>query len=338
MSVAGNDFNDGLTEATSKRTIQNAINTVTNGGTVHVKPGIYKENIKIEKDVNLISENREKTIIQNILVDWEGIKQEYNVIISGFTLTPGTIKTDCGNVTIRDTTMQYLYAQSRVVNLINSTVTGKNNDGGGLLHWDGVLNILDSAIVDCKPPKDYHGRDIYYKEEYSGITNRYGLVFMKNSVIARNHGKVTGGIHNIAGSLTVVDSVIKDNTADTNGGGIYSKSTLNITNCQITGNKAKGNGGGIYSFNGMLYLEGLEINKNNANYGGGIYNSKNSVLNIRNTLIRGNSVWYKGGGIYNEDLIYIDKLTKIAGNKWYDLSGNPIRSIETGEIIKDFKA
>lgn len=54
VSLSGDDGGDGLTKATSKRTIQCAINTVANDGTVYVTNGTYHENLKIDKNVSLI--------------------------------------------------------------------------------------------------------------------------------------------------------------------------------------------------------------------------------------------------------------------------------------------
>lgn len=57
VSTNGDDCNNGLTEATSKRNIQCAINTVADNGTVYVANGTYHENLKISKNVSLIRVN-----------------------------------------------------------------------------------------------------------------------------------------------------------------------------------------------------------------------------------------------------------------------------------------
>ena len=55
VSLSGNDGNDGLQQVTSKRTIQNAINTIKENGTIYISPGTYHEHLKINKNISLIS-------------------------------------------------------------------------------------------------------------------------------------------------------------------------------------------------------------------------------------------------------------------------------------------
>src|SRR5690606_8019078 len=73
VSTQGNDAWNGLaatfdpsTGNGPKATIQNAINTVTDNGTVSVAAGTYKENLYINKDVYLEGAGPDSTIIDGM--------------------------------------------------------------------------------------------------------------------------------------------------------------------------------------------------------------------------------------------------------------------------------
>lgn len=87
VSTSGNDTNNGLTLNSSKRTIQNALDTAKAGDTIKVCNGTYKEHITINKDVFLVGENREKTIIDGTNNGTIAtIKSDINVSLDGFTI------------------------------------------------------------------------------------------------------------------------------------------------------------------------------------------------------------------------------------------------------------
>ena len=73
-------------------TIQEAINNAKQGDTIFVRIGIYNENIIVDKSINLIGENKNKTIIDGqgkgntITLTCEKIR------INGFTITNGSQK------------------------------------------------------------------------------------------------------------------------------------------------------------------------------------------------------------------------------------------------------
>ena len=69
VSLSGNDDNDGLTVKTSKRTIQNAVDTVKENGTVYIKSGTYHENLKINKNMSLIGIKGRSVIIDGDFKD-----------------------------------------------------------------------------------------------------------------------------------------------------------------------------------------------------------------------------------------------------------------------------
>lgn len=59
----GTDRNDGLTPEKPKRNIENAINAANPGETIRLAPGTYQKNIQINKNLTLMGDNQNNTII-----------------------------------------------------------------------------------------------------------------------------------------------------------------------------------------------------------------------------------------------------------------------------------
>lgn len=65
--------------------IQEAVNAIVNGGTIQVSPGVYNENVVIQKPLRLVGAGaNQTTIIGSIQID-----QARNVTVSGFTIVTG---------------------------------------------------------------------------------------------------------------------------------------------------------------------------------------------------------------------------------------------------------
>ena len=97
----GNIFIVGIGQ--DYRYIQDAINVSNDNDTIYVNSGTYTENIKINKSINLIGENKETTIIHgikgnNIIKISKEVPLDYisNVSISGFKITQTPIKNYIG--------------------------------------------------------------------------------------------------------------------------------------------------------------------------------------------------------------------------------------------------
>ena len=60
----GTDRNDGLTPETPKRNIENALDAANPGDTIKVGPGTYQTNLQINKNITLIGEAQNSTIIR----------------------------------------------------------------------------------------------------------------------------------------------------------------------------------------------------------------------------------------------------------------------------------
>lgn len=90
VSKNGTDRNDGLTPGKPKRNIVKALNAVNPGDTIKVASGIYQDNLLIDKNITLIGNTQNNTIL-----DGQGNKCIYinpgiTVTITNFTIKNGT--------------------------------------------------------------------------------------------------------------------------------------------------------------------------------------------------------------------------------------------------------
>lgn len=212
-----------------------------------------------------------------------------------------------------------------VLNLSGLTISGGGYEiayGGGIRNTDGILNLTDSVISDCRARI---GGGIYNElgtvdvrnSVFSdcgtaictgggAISSLFGTVTLRGSTISGGFAASSGGaISSDDSTLTVLDSVIADNYAE-HGGGIAADGTLIIVNTTLSGNQARSQGGGIFNL-GSMELLNTTIMQNTAACGGGILNIGHAT--IVNCTLSGNAaqvttpqgtVLSWAGGIYNE--------------------------------------
>ena len=241
--IDGNDNNTGLTPETSKRTIQNAINTVKNGGKIHIMAGTYKETLTVNKNVHLIGKGSDKTILN---ADYNGtgidIKPWKKVLIEGITITQGYswesgggIYNDRSSVTLRNCIIR----NNKV--FFGSPFT---STGGGIYNYYGDMLIENSTI---------QSNEIY--QNGAGIASVYSNLVIKDSIIQNNLAPSDwpphtdgGGVYVWYGSVTLENNIIRNNYASF-GGGISLKNThATLRNCVIQNNTAQLWGGGLYNY------------------------------------------------------------------------------------------
>lgn len=200
---------------------------------IHIAPGIYKENVLIDKSVSIQGAGSEVTIVDG---DKAGSvfsinKPDVQVTLSNMKITNGQTASG-GGISNSGTLM------------IDSCVITDNSapteHGGGI--WNGLnkLTIKDSTISD-------NNAGIYG----GGIHNNGPLV-IENCTISGNSagllgvGGHGGGISNAYNIATITDSIISGNVAPY-GGGItdYYAGTVILKGCTITGNTAQYSDGGI---------------------------------------------------------------------------------------------
>ena len=246
----GTDRNNGLTPESPKRNIENALIVANSGDTISVGPGTYQTNLQINKNITLIGNTQNSTIIDGQrLANCIRISAGVTVTITNFIIKNGT-------------NGQLIYGggihNEGTLNLEDSTITNCISEYGGGIYNTGTMTV--SRVTSEKNNASASGGGIYN-------TN---LLTIEDSTITNNSACWGGGIYN-TGTMTVSRVINEKNIAHETAGGIENNGLLTIEDSTIT-NNAAGSGGGIYNTN-ILYVYGSTINNNRANNGGGIFNA-----------------------------------------------------------------
>lgn len=164
VSTQGNDaWNgqaatyDSSTGNGPKATIQNAINTVTDNGTVSVAAGTYKENLYINKDVYLMGAGPDSTTIdgmqkQSVIQLFGSTMEPFNqfaLTVNGFTITNGNSTWGGG-----------IYNYGGILFLINTKVTNNKATYGGGLYNYGTATADSATVITDNTPDNVYGYPI----------------------------------------------------------------------------------------------------------------------------------------------------------------------------------
>ncbi len=216
--------------------IQNAIDNASINNTVFVYNGTYYENIKINKSINLLGQEKNTTVIngcQNLDVVLISANQ---VCISGFKIdncgksgrdTGIEIRSNYnkinGNILINNTIGLFLYYSNH--NTITNNTILKNKDYGIYLHESHKNNISNNCLTDNR-----WGIFFYNASDNSILKNtiqknhHYGIWFSMNC----NKNNITGNTlshNNDYGILLIMqcnnNNISGNNIIMNNGYGIY---------------------------------------------------------------------------------------------------------------------
>jgi hypothetical protein len=305
----GTDRNDGLTPQNPKRNIEVALEAANPGDTIKVGPGIYYTNLQINKNITLIGDKQ-----NNTLIDGQGVNNcvsisRVTVTIANFTLKNGSYNSSKGGG----------IHNAGTLNLENSTITNCTSVHGGGVGNDGMLILENSTIRNCI---SRYGSGI----DNCGTMTIRGITIKNNRAvkIKNNRAEAWGAGINNDGTLNLENSTIINNTATDAAGGIANCNVMTIRGVTIANNHADQEyGGGIYSY-GELTVEDSTIRNNTAPRGAGIDN-RGLMYVYGSTII--NNMARNGGGIYNANITaaraYIDDLTIITNNYPNDYAGRP---------------
>ena len=291
----GNDANDGLSWANSKRTVQVALNAALPGDQVWVAAGTYNERVSLARGVALYGgfAGAETDLLQR---NWITSRTILDGGAAGTVVTSpmgARTTTRIDGFTIQNGNSGWgggVYCNSSSPTIANNTITGNSASNGG------------------------------------GIYCSYASPTIAKNTIARNYG---GGIFCNTSSATIANNTIIGNSGDGHegsGNGIY----CNCCSPTITGNMISGNraysGGGILCDHSSPTITNNTITVNSATNGGGIYCVWSSPT-VSNSIIAFNSAGissYQGSPVLRNNDVY--------GNGRYDYSG---LSAGAGDISAD---
>ncbi len=272
----------GPVDETHFNTIQDGIDAVADGGTVHVASGTYVINatIDIAKNISLLGDGQDTTII-----DGSGYFRIMSILgpdntslIDGFKIQYGFSLTTCAGI----------YIQLSSPTISNCTFTFNNSGYGGAIYnelssptisnctfIDNDASIAGGAIYSIGSSPDIDECTFTSNFAYSwggAICDATSSSQISNCLFQENGTYSLGGaICTNACISFITDCIFLGNWADY-GGAIESEgSTDTITNCILAQNIATGSGGGIFSLLSQLTVSNCTIANNISQSVGGIY-------------------------------------------------------------------
>ena len=278
-------------------TIQQGIDSSSDGDTVLVQPGTYVENVNFNGHNivlgSLFLTTGDTTFISQTIIDGDSSGtvvtfesgEDSTAVFSGFTIRNG-FDYNGGGI--------YCSGSSPIIRRNYIIANLASNEGGGIHCHNSVARILNNTI---------HGNRVF--PQYSaggGIHCRLSDVIISNNIISENYTSyLGGGIYCEGGNPIVIYNDINHNSATGSAGGIY-----------CNGNRA------LIAYN-VLYA-------NTAEYlGGGIVCAYDDPTLINNTLTSNSAV--ETGGIYcwNSDPLILSCIC------WGDSASGQISEIDTND-------
>jgi len=258
------------------RLIQDGINAASDGHTVIVRDGTYRNTGNRDLDFNgkaitLRSENGP----ENCIINCEGNEIEQHrgfyfhhdetedSILEGFTIKNAYYDDRGGGI----------YCNEASPTIKNNIITTNWADlGGGISCYYADAKIINNTI-------SLNTGD----GAYGGIYCSFSSAIIRGNIIIENSGWLQGGgIGNLSGESEITHNIISGNTV---------------------GAPNSGTGGGIFGWDFDPIVYGNIITDNEAALGGGIGIYYASRCEIRNNFIAGNQ-GYRGGGIFYDDNVF----------------------------------
>lgn len=280
VETSGSDQTGDGTESNPFATIQRAIDASGHFDTVLVGPGVYVENITINKQILVTShmiEPWEEGYIGETIID--GGRSGSTVSIVGSTATLSELR----GFTIRN---------------------GLATSGGGIAVGRANPTLRKLKVVDNEATSN--GGGIYLYQSTSLIEN---VTVSSNIAVMNVCGSVGGGIDFREASPTLRNSVISWNQAALFGGGLSLRygsdpilETVTITNNSVISTVCSSSGAGIevsgssVTMTDVTIMDNLAIPLPNAGSGAGV-GASDAVVTFTDGIVSGNQSSAGGAGI-----------------------------------------
>ncbi len=245
IATHGSDSTGDGSAAQPFATIQHGIDTASQGDTVLVQPGVYRENINFNgKNITVgslfIITGDEDTILQTVidgnrngrvvtLVNGEAATAK----LSGFTITNGYAH----GTSEPETYGGGIYTRFSDPTLTHLRVTGNEavELGGGLHFRDSSPTVRDIVVTNNRA------------ENGGGIRYTGSSVNLENAVVTDNSATSGGsGLFFYHADGAIKNALIADNFGGGKGGGLgFDGCSPTFTNVTIVGNRTTGHGGGL---------------------------------------------------------------------------------------------
>ncbi|NEZ65024.1 CHAT domain-containing protein [Leptolyngbyaceae cyanobacterium CCMR0082] len=291
LSGSANTVNVG-----ANGSIQNAVDAVTDGGTVNLAATTYREphTITLNHSLNLVGQGQASTFISGD-VDNNGIGDQRvfditsngdNININNLTIQDGSSTSDGAGLRTSGNNVAISH-----VTFTNNEVTSSSQDGGAIQNRGSL--ILSNTIFDNNRSASDGG----------AIDIAQGSVTVVDSTFNNNQAGEHAGAIDVDpnGIVSISNTDFSDNRAGTNGGAIFSEGALSIDTAYFTENRASDAGGAIFLDNDGEIRAGHFMN-NMAERGGGLYNQGELTLvnsTVANNQATGIGTYDGGGGILN---------------------------------------
>lgn len=246
VATNGSDITGDGSEVNPFATIQHGIDIASDGDTVLVHPGVYKENINFEgKNIIVgslfVATGIEDYILQTVIdgnrnghvVTFAGGESE-TARLSGFTITNGYSSA----TPAPESSGGGIYCLNSSPTLTNLKVSGNEAvaEGGGV-----YFSYCTSTVQNVTITNNLAGSG------GGGIRYSYGSISLENVIVAHNSARSDGaGIQFYHAEGTIKNALIADNTGGAKGGGLFfDGSSPTFTNVTVVGNWTDGYGGGL---------------------------------------------------------------------------------------------
>ena len=273
VSAAGNDDNDGLTEATAFKTLMNAAGKARNG------------DIKTITVIGTLNQASEGDFHVDFI--FQPVTDKSEVLITG---VPGATGTRRAVLSAAGTEKASVFIVMSKIRFEHIEISG-SPIRGFVVGIDGEVTLGEGAAVRNNSGG---GVSIATIKEELRVFAKPGSLILDGGIVEGNRSAGSGAGIVVAGAFTMKRGAVRNNTStgtDSVGGGITIESTEPVT---ITGGEISGNtaayGGGVYIWSGgRVTMSGGSITNNTATRGvGGVFVDEGAVFTQQGGTISGN--------------------------------------------------